>query len=187
AYLFMGGQGATLVSDGHSTLTMPDNCSNVPIEVMENRAPVVYEQKEFLPDSGGPGRFRGGLGQRVTARVLADWPILFVPSSLGRIMHPCVGIRGGGTGGRGRLFFPDMGEDLHPRKTVQVAPGTRITVHAPGGGGAGDPFERDPARVSRDVALGFVTPDAARRDYGVACDAAGNVDAAATQALRARQ
>jgi N-methylhydantoinase B len=173
AYLFMGGQGATLAADGHSALTMPDNCANVPIEVMETRAPLLFENKALLADSGGAGQHRGGLGQRVTVRVLADHPVLFVPSSVGRIRHPAPGIAGGGVGGAARIFDADTGADFHPRLTVPVAPGTRISIDAPGGGGAGDPRLRDPHAIAEDLRLGYITGEGVRHQYSAGPSDAG--------------
>jgi N-methylhydantoinase B/oxoprolinase/acetone carboxylase alpha subunit len=169
----MGGQGATLAADGHSALTMPDNCANVPIEVMETRAPLLFENKALLADSGGAGQHRGGLGQRVTVRVLADHPVLFVPSSVGRIRHPAPGIAGGGVGGAARIFDADTGADFHPRLTVPVAPGTRISIDAPGGGGAGDPRLRDPHAIAEDLRLGYITGEGVRHQYSAGPSDAG--------------
>ncbi len=182
-YLFNGGQGAHGTSDGTNTLSMPDNCSNVPIEVVEYRAPVLFETKALITDSGGPGRFRGGLGQRLVMRSLADWPILFVPSSIDRIKHPPIGLNGGLPGGHGAMLHNDA--PLHPRATTTVQPGDRVTIDAPGGGGYGNPAERDPAGVARDVAGGYVSSAAARDVYRVIADAAGHLDAGATSRLRA--
>jgi N-methylhydantoinase B len=183
-YLFNGGQGAHGTSDGTNTLSMPDNCSNVPIEVLEYRAPIIFERKELIADSGGPGRFRGGAGQRVVMRSMADWPILFVPSSIGRIKYPPMGLLGGLPGRGGMMLHDD--NPLHPRATTTVAPGGRVTVDAPGGGGIGAPTERDPDAVARDVAGGYVSPEVARDIYKVSVDPSGRVDQKATAKLRSQ-
>ncbi len=185
-YLFMGGQGATLASDGRNTLTMPANCSNVPIEVMEARAPVLYECKEWCVDSGGPGRYRGGLGQRVTIRALADDAITFVPSSIRGVQYPAPGIEHGASGGRAGLKDPDTGKRVHPRVPKVMPTGTRVTVWTSGGGGAGEPTERDPRHVADDVRLEYVTQQAARRHYRVVLTRDGAVDLRATTRLRQR-
>ncbi len=183
-YLFMGGQGATLSQDGRNTLSMPENNSNVPIEVMETRVPVLFERKEWRPDSGGPGRYRGGLGQRVAIRVLGDEGLVFVPASIRAIHHRPPGIRGGCFGGAAAITDTDTGNALHARMGTPVSRGGGVTVDAPGGGGAGDPAERDPRRVAQDVRLGYVTLDAARGSYRVAVDSDFNVDWAETAQLR---
>jgi N-methylhydantoinase B len=67
AYFFNGGTGALGCADGRSTLSMPVNCSSIPVEIMEARTPVLFEHKRILPDSGGAGRYRGGLGQAISS------------------------------------------------------------------------------------------------------------------------
>ncbi|MBM3451088.1 MAG: hydantoinase B/oxoprolinase family protein [Armatimonadetes bacterium] len=182
-YLFMGGQGANAVTDGISAMTMPDNCSNVPVEVAEYRAPVMFERKEFVPDTGGAGTRRGGLGQRVVIRVLADSPILFIPSSMDRIINPPIGLAGGHPGGTGGVSLNDGGF-LHSRNVTVVSPGDRVLVQAPGGGGFGAPDGREPHLVATDVAHGLVTRDRAADVYRVALAPDGSVDDAGTRALR---
>ena len=102
-YLFNGGTGATGVSNGANAMSMPVNCANVPIEVMEARSPCLFERKQLLPGSGGAGQFHGGLGQEVFVRSLADGPLDFVPRSAGRIVHPPLGLRGGQPGSGGAI------------------------------------------------------------------------------------
>lgn len=144
---------------------MPVNCWNVPIEVMESRAPVVFEEKRLLRDSGGPGRFRGGLGQRVRIRALADEPIDFIVGNIDRIGHPPFGLMGGEAGAPGQLMIDDMALDRRAQHTM--AKGQVVTACMPGGGGFGPRAERPAELVRRDVELGFVSPEAAERVYQI--------------------
>jgi N-methylhydantoinase B len=163
-YLFNGGTGATGVGDGATATSMPVNCANVPVEVMEARSPFLFERKELLPDSGGAGRYRGGLGQRIEVLNLADGPLDFVPRSCGAIKNPPLGLRGGGFGSGGGIILD--GAPIDVRRTHRVDSGHRITVAIPGGGGFGDPRDRPAAEVALDVATGAVTPGAAAELYG---------------------
>ncbi|MBI4277063.1 MAG: hydantoinase B/oxoprolinase family protein [Armatimonadetes bacterium] len=183
-YLFNGGQGAHASQDGHGTLSMPDNCSNVPVEVCEYRLPLLFERKEIIRDSGGPGRFRGGCGQRIVVRSLADWPIMCLPGSVDRIQHPPIGLLGGYPGRAGRLTYNDT-LPMHPRAATILQPGDRFCMEAPGGGGVYPPEERDPETVARDVADGLVSREQAWEVYRVELTPEGTMDAAATARLRA--
>jgi N-methylhydantoinase B len=102
---------------------------------------------------------------------------------------PPFGVNGGKTAALNRFVYQtDAGERtpaLVSKVTdVRIRHGQRVRLETPGGGGFGDPFTRDPARVARDVRLGYISGEAARRDYGVALQDDGNVDASATAALR---
>jgi N-methylhydantoinase B len=155
-YLFNGGTGATGAGDGADAMSMPVNCANVPIEVMEARSPFVFERKELLPDSGGAGRYRGGLGQQVVVRNLADEALDFVPRSCGRIEHPPLGLAGGQRGSGGAMTID--GEPIDVRRAHRVEPGQVVTIAIPGGGGYGDPRERSPDAIAADLANGHITP-----------------------------
>jgi N-methylhydantoinase B len=155
-YLFNGGTGATGVGDGANALSMPVNCANVPIEVMEARSPFLFERKELMPGSGGAGRFRGGLGQRVVVRNLADGALDFIPRSCGRIQHPPLGLRGGEPGSGGAITID--GEDVNYRQAHRLGPGQVVIVSVPGGGGFGDPADRPAADALTDIEAGYVTP-----------------------------
>jgi N-methylhydantoinase B len=162
-YLFNGGTGATGVGDGADAMSMPVNCSNVPVEVMEARSPFLFERKELVVDSGGAGRFRGGLGQQVLVRNLADASLDFVPRSCGRITHPPLGLRGGLPGGGGAMSID--GEPIDVRRAHRVGPGQLVRVAIPGGGGFGDPADRPTEAIEADLAAGHISPHAATTDY----------------------
>lgn len=136
-YLFNGGTGATGVSDGASAMSMPVNCANVPVEVMEARSPCLFERKQLLPGSGGNGQFKGGLGQEVLVRSLAARSLDFVPRSAGRIVHPPLGLRGGGSGSGGAIEID--GVPVNVRRAHRLDPGQAVRVAVPGGGGFGTP------------------------------------------------
>jgi N-methylhydantoinase B len=140
-------------------------------------------------DSGGAGEFRGGLGLDVRMRNLVEgsWTL----SNRGRRRQPPWGLFGGGDGATAESFSqaagePELRRDDPARKVMP--PGSLVVLRSAGGGGWGDPFARDPARVLADVREGHVSPEAARRDYGVVIDlATDTVDVAATRTLRRKQ
>jgi N-methylhydantoinase B len=186
----MGSWGATSQHDGQEGVAhMGANQSNVPVEMIEQDYPLRVEQYAMVPDSGGPGRFRGGLGMVREFRLLADEATLTVRSDKRRF--PPFGLAGGAPGSRSsNLINPGPGETMLPVLTMQPANLRRGDVFRhvlSGGGGHGDPFARDPAKVLEDVVLGRVTPGHARAAYGVAVVADGDgwrLDAAATAQLR---
>ena len=160
---FNGGSGAAPGRDGR-TCCFPSNMSNTPAEVIELTTPLLVEEKALIPDSGGPGKFRGGPGQRVTIRNLAETPVLH-NLVVNRLNHPAHGLLGGGPGRPNRLFL--NGRPLRQsRSRLVLRPGDAITVEYPGGGGLYSPAEREQARVERDVREGLVTQRAAAREYG---------------------
>ncbi len=176
-----GSRGGRDGPDGHS---LWPGFTNVPNEYIEAYFPLRIEVYETIADSGGPGRNRGGNGIRMAYRFLEDGQISIHDDRW--LTYPW-GVNGGLPGGRGSklLVRGDGTEERLPSKCdrIQVREGDLLYFNTWGGGGAGDPYEREPERVARDVARGLVTVDGARR-YGVVCDAAGLVDQAATEALR---
>ena len=170
----MGGYGGSARQDGHSALCFPFNTRDIPIEVTEGEATIRYLQKELVTDSGGPGRNRGGLGQVVEFEVLGGelGPAEgYVASSVrlsGRSEDsdfPVLG-RLGGKNGRGYGLAVN-GETVEHGIYRRLYPGDRVRFQLSGGGGYGDPGAREPARVARDVAEGYVSVEGARRDYAV--------------------
>ncbi len=160
-----GGMGARPNQDGPSTTSFPSGIATAPVEITETTSPLVFRHKELRPDSGGPGKFRGGLGQRIEVEVRTDEP--FVVSSLSdRLVFPARGYEGGGTGAPGG-FTTSIGEARSPKLSNRLPAGTRYTLELPGGGGFFDPRERDPAAVAEDVAEGIVSAESALADYGV--------------------
>ncbi len=186
----MGTWGAAATHDGQEGVAhIGANQSNVPIELIEAEHPLRIEQYALLPDSGGPGRFRGGLGIVRDFRLLADEARITVRSDKRRF--PPYGLAGGCPGTPSwNLINPDGERRILP---VLTAEPTRLRKNdvfrhiMAGGGGYGDPFERDPRHVLDDVVRGKVTVEHARAAYGVAIEARDggyDVDAAATAALR---
>lgn len=141
---------------------------NIPVEVLETRFPIVIERYRLRTDSGGPGRFRGGLGIERAYRV-PDGGRLNALSE--RSKCPPWGLAGGMAGVPGTITVEPPGRlavERYQKVTgLVLAPGARFTFFSGGGGGYGDPFERDQERVAEDVRMGYVSAAAARRHYGV--------------------
>ncbi|MFD2236526.1 hydantoinase B/oxoprolinase family protein [Aureimonas populi] len=166
-----GGQGGSARGDGHSALLWPTSAANTSIELMESRVPILVIEKAFLPDSGGPGKARGGLGQIVRFRKRDDdGHVTLVSIYPEGVDNPIPGLFGGGSGGGalGRIV-DGQGKVLRDCGTgalVEIRePGEIVEFVLAGGSGYGNPAERDPAAVARDLALGFVTPEHAARHY----------------------
>ncbi|HUN39246.1 MAG TPA: hydantoinase B/oxoprolinase family protein [Acetobacteraceae bacterium] len=160
-----GGAGARPRQDGLSATPFPSGVRNVPVEATEAITPLVIWRKELRQDSGGAGRQRGGLGQvmEIGSREDAAFGIF---ARFERVAHPARGRHGGGAGGAGRLSLRS-GTVLKAKGLGVVPPGDRLVVEMPGGGGMGPARERDPEAVRRDVRLGYLSREAALRDYGV--------------------
>jgi N-methylhydantoinase B len=141
----------------------------VPAEVIETLSPVVVKRRELRRDSGGPGEFRGGLGQSLEIAVRGDRPFMF-SGLYERIDHPAPGLHGGKAGAAGALATNRADIGLRAKTRAPLPAGTEITLELPGGGGYGPPWRRDPARVLADVRDGYVSLERARTDYGVAID-----------------
>jgi N-methylhydantoinase B len=123
-------------------------------------------RREVRPDSAGPGRFRGGCGQ-YTAFADRSGKTWSMSGMYDRLKFPAQGLLGGGAGAAGAFLLSD-GRQANPKELLFHAPETRVETALPGGGGFGNPFERDPEMVLRDVIDGYVSIEAAARDYGVA-------------------
>ena len=120
--------------------------------------------RELRSDSGGAGRQRGGLGQRIELESANDEAMtLFL--SVERVRYPARGRRGGMAGAPGRIRIGD-GPDLPGKGEVRIEPGQRLLFETPGGGGFGDPSTRDREVVGRDLEEGLISPESARRVYG---------------------
>ncbi|MBI3977277.1 MAG: hydantoinase B/oxoprolinase family protein [Chloroflexi bacterium] len=174
-----GGMGAGLTTDGVDAICFPTSACNVPIEIFESTTAILTDEKEFLPDSGGPGRTRGGASLRVTIGKPADLDrSLTVTAGCHHQGYPAHGLLGGGNGVLTRVVLDgrllEVHEVRHELGAFELTdPGVRITLETAGGGGFGDPLERDLARVFADVRKGFVSAEAAARVYGVEVDLEG--------------
>ena len=181
-------QGATEFADGCSgTGANFYNNPTTPIEILELQFPVRIERFELICDSGGPGRHRGGLSYRREYRCL-------VPAMLNRRADrgrfPGKGIRGGMAGSLARLFLNPGTEneaEVPIAGRYEFEAGESFMGEGAGGGGYGDPFERDAALVARDVSVGYVSREAAYSSYGVVLKDDGGLDAGATDELRSRK
>jgi N-methylhydantoinase B len=192
-----GGTGARPNKDGLNNVGFPSGVAGVPAEVMENLTSLVMTRREIRPDSGGPGRFRGGCGQYTSFRSRVDRPFSMV-GMFDRTKFPAQGAAGGREGATGQ-FSLSNGEQPNPKQLILVPPDVTAQVTLPGGGGYFDPFQRDPRLVLEDVAYGYIGLEAAEREYGVkiTCSAGPNervvlpekfaIDEAATAQLRAAQ
>jgi N-methylhydantoinase B len=168
-----GGQGARCNADGMDVVMINmTNTSNLPIEAMEVEFPVRIERYELVTDSGGAGKYRGGLGVLRDMRVLADDASVSLRSA--RQKFPAPGLAGARPGGLGAFIRnPGAPDETRLGLTTSGTPlanGDVLRVITPGGGGFGDPSQRDPAAVKRDLIEGKISPTAARDIYGVNAD-----------------
>ncbi len=156
-----GGQGGSAHGDGNPALMYPTSAGNVPVEMFEQRTPLLVERKELITDSGGAGFHRGGLGQRMRFRKLHDdgLPVLMQVVPHGQA-SPMVGLRGGGEGREvglhveGAQLSPESGNSyLAILRTADDA----ITVETAGGSGFGDPRTRPQRLLDRDIEEGYVS------------------------------
>jgi N-methylhydantoinase B len=160
-----GGMGAAPHKDGLPTTAFPTNVGAGSIEAYESVAPLLVWKKRLRTDSGGPGTFRGGLGQEVEIEVRTDQPVRLSLLS-DRHLHPPYGV-GGGLPGAPSVITLDDGRKPHPKSRTSVDPGRRVTLLYAGGGGYGDPTSRSREAVRADLRDGYISSEAARRDYGL--------------------
>ena len=158
-----GGTGARPGKDGLSATSFPSGVRSTPIEITETVAPLIFWRKEYIADSGGPGEYRGGLGQ-VMEVSHADGAPFAVSKMFERVRNAARGRDGGGMGAPGRVYVPGAGE-LRVKGREVVPPGHRIVLETPGGGGLGNPRNRSRDRVREDVLDQYVTRDGAAHDY----------------------
>jgi N-methylhydantoinase B/oxoprolinase/acetone carboxylase alpha subunit len=176
-----GGWGAKSYDDGNDAIVVKNgNCRNTPVEIFETRYPLRVLEYSLIPDSGGPGRMRGGLGTRRILRVGQGAEVtvnaLFDRTKPG---FGAYGLDGGGTGGPAAILVKRAGEQefrtfsevfgtVSPSKFTNIVlrEGDEVLIASPGGGGYGDASARDPERLAEDVEQGFVSAAAAREIYG---------------------
>lgn len=189
-----GGYGARIERDNGTYITLfASGSMNQSMELFEQMFPIVWERMELICDSGGAGRTRGGLGD--VRRVRLAYGTEAMLSSFGdREKHPAWGLHGGRHGGnQGFVVNPGTPEEANIGVMTtghDVVQGDFWDFWSGGGGGFGDPSERDPERVLEDVRDGYVSVEGAQRDYGVVIRTPGlryedwHVDAEATAQLR---
>jgi N-methylhydantoinase B len=182
-----GGTGARPDGDGVSAMDeLVVNVMNTPVEAIETEFPVRIERYELARDSGGAGRFRGGLGVRRQWRVLADETSVNLRMDRFRFSSP--GIFGAKPAQVSKAVL-NPGDTKERALTSKIAglrlhKGDLLSVEFAGGGGWGDPLERDPERVREDIVRGYVSPASARDVYGVVLTPDLDIDAGATAQLR---
>lgn len=161
-----GGSGGRPGKDGLTTTGFPTGVRAAPTEVLETLTPLVQTRRELRPDSAGSGEHRGGLGQIVEVRRRGEgkWS---VNANIDRVDNPAPGTGGGRTGAAG--WFTEVGSDeqLPSKQLLRLSPDSHVSLGFPGGGGWGEPHRRPVEDVLADVVAGYVTPEAARDEYGV--------------------
>jgi N-methylhydantoinase B len=161
-----GGGGAWHDRDGYPAIAGGPNSANTPVEVVEDNYPVEFVRYEIVPDTGGAGRHRGGNG---TVREFEFTDPAQVQSYSERVTRGAYGLDGGNAGAPGNqsLVDEDGRRELGPKALFTVGPGAVLRTRTPGGGGYGDPTDRDEAAVRADVANGLVSAEAAAETYDV--------------------
>lgn len=184
-----GGMGASAASDGNYVYIFPANGANTPVEIFESDTPIIVEKRELLTDSGGPGKMKGGLGKREVFRIPDDEYAPIPPVNLGiqagRYIYPAEGLFGGKAGTKAQFLV--NGRPGNSYGLTQMKPGDVVTIDAPGGGGYGNPLERDVDMVVNDVKQGYVSIKSAKNNYGVVIDPQTNeADKIKTGKLRSK-
>ncbi|MGQ0486588.1 MAG: hydantoinase B/oxoprolinase family protein [Hyphomicrobiales bacterium] len=161
----LGGIGGRPGKDGLATTAFPSGVGTIPIEVTETQCPLWFKRKEFLPDSGGAGAWRGGLSQAIEIANREEAPFTISAATFDRIHNAAQGRDGGKPGCKGKAHL-GSGKPI-PDKGIHVIPtGDSLVVELPGGGGFGDPKQRVRELIEADLAAGLVTAERARADYG---------------------
>ncbi len=159
-----GGTGARAGLDGLDATAFPSGVRTMPVEATEAVAPLVFWRKELRPGSGGAGRTRGGMGQIMEIGGRDDLEFA-CNATFDRVANPPRGRDGGKDGAGGRVMLKS-GATLRTKGFQVIPDGDRLVLQLPGGGGLGDPSERDPALVARDLRDGLITAEQAATDYG---------------------
>jgi len=167
---FGGGLGGNPEGDGLNHGNAPISTATIPpLEILEAAYPVMFTHWALRPDSGGPGRHRGGLGAVYELELLEEQADIFLFGERGRFAPP--GVVGGRPGALNRFTYPEGSALKSPPMAskmvgLSITRGQRLRLETPGGGGYGDPRQRPAEAVRRDLRLGYLTPEAAKRDYG---------------------
>ena len=164
-FFAMGGTGARMAKDGLSTTGFPSGVAGCPVEVTENLTPILVHRRELRQDSGGAGRYRGGLGQIIELGI-RNGHSYSIAASADRTRFAGEGVSGGCAGGRASSLL-DSGEVVNLKTMLELSRDTSVIMQLPGGGGFGHPFERAGERVLQDVINGYTSLEIAERDYGV--------------------
>lgn len=166
---FGGGHGGHPEGDGLNHGNAPISTATIPpLEILEAAYPIMFTQWALRPDSGGPGRHRGGLGAIYEIELLEEEADVFLFGERGRF--PPRGVAGGQDAVLNRFTYQQVDGEHNPPMAskmvgIKLERGQRVRLETPGGGGYGPVEERDPALIERDVALGYVSPEAAATIY----------------------
>lgn len=182
-----GGLGASSRMDGHHCAIFPANGANTPVEIFESDTPLIVKERGLVCDSGGPGKMRGGLGRKMVVQIPDDEFAPRGPTSIavqaGRYKYAPNGLFGAEPGALARFLVNDRPGD--PSGLTLCQNGDEIRFYSAGGGGYGDPLQREPAAVEADVRNGYVSIEQAEKGYGVVIDPDTlSVNATATEKLR---
>lgn len=172
-----GGFGARATKDGLDGVQVHvTNTSNLPVECLESEYPLMVDRYELIPDSGGPGRWRGGMGIHRQIRVLGHEAVFRVAGT--RQKTAPWGLFGGKAGGSGSVVIHRNAKDGVDRSDKQLGPGDAVSIYTPGAGGYGDPRERDRRLVIRDLMEGKISAEKGSSDYGLVLQSATAIDVA---------
>ena len=164
-----GGMGGRPGMDGLASVSFPYNVRDVSVEWSEMETPLMFDKRELIADSGGAGQWRGGLGEEMIIRAVPDRvdpraPIV-LSGSAGRTRFPPAGVLGGRAGTLGRIEINGRATPPSSSPEIIFGPNDVVRLLLPGGGGYGDPTKRERALIARDVKAGYVTAEAAAREY----------------------
>lgn len=161
----LGGVGARPGKDGLDATAFPSGVGSIPVEITESQSPLVFRQKEYLSDSGGPGQYRGGLGQIIEVANTEAAPFTVSAATFDRIDNPPLGRAEGKPGQPGAVRL-GSGPELRGKGIHLIPSGDSLIVELPGGGGLGDAGNRAKSDIRRDLEHGLISVETARRDYG---------------------
>jgi N-methylhydantoinase B len=166
-----GGMGGRPGLDGLASVSFPYNVRDVSVEWSEMETPLMFEKRELIADSGGAGQWRGGLAEEMVVRAMPDRvdpraPIV-LSGSAGRMQFPPAGALGGRSGALGRIEVNGRATPPSSSPEVVFGPNDVVRLLLPGGGGYGAPKKRDRGLIERDLKNGYVTEEAAAREYDV--------------------
>ena len=171
-----GGSGARPEHDGLNATAFPSGVMTMPVEATEHVGPVIIWRKELREDSGGAGKQRGGLGQFMEVGAQEGYEF-DIQAMFDRVDHPARGRRGGASGAP-TTIAQDDGSTMNGKGKQFVPHGRKVMMAFPGGAGYGDPSQRDPALVKRDLARGYISAETAANDYGLSPEDIAAVQAA---------
>lgn len=163
--IFNGGTGARPHKDGLSTTAFPSGVRTTPTEINEVTSPLIFWRREFLPDSGGAGRLRGGLGQVIEIEHAEGAPFT-ISKMFERVVHAAKGREGGQDGANGKVAIKNRTE-FRGKGKEEIPAGETLVMETPGGAGIGDPTDRSTAEIEQDLREGLISNERATSTYGL--------------------